>query len=184
MQPERVIIPSQLASSSRGRTTSWSRCLVTVVVFIASLCPGCRRSVRHGGAISASLCELRERPQDFGGRVVQTSGWVYTDLESFGLQDNGRCGVELEYSETMEQRRKTEAVVQQFEARVADAKHGSFDTQGQVFVVVRGTFAKDMHPRGIPVAGTLLVDQIECSSTTAIETTPEAEALSRCQQQN
>jgi hypothetical protein len=140
--------------------------------------------MQNGGAILASLCELRERPQDFGGKTVQTSGWVYADLERFGLQDKGRCGVALDYSESMEQRRKTEAVVQQFEARVADAKQGSFNTQGQVFVVVQGTFAEDRHPLRESRAGTLLVDQIECSTTTAMETTSETEALSHCQQQN
>jgi hypothetical protein len=48
--------------------------------------------------VKATICDLRERPDAFGGKTVQVAGWIYTDIERFGLEEPN-CAVSLEWSE-------------------------------------------------------------------------------------
>lgn len=160
---------------SGGRPLRASVCLLAIC-----LSHGCRVNFGDKTPTLTSICDLRKKPGAFAGKIVRTSGWVYTDLERFGLQNKScDCGVSLDYSK-MTPARESDLITQQFEARVASAKHGTFDTNGQVFAIVQGEFAtygewKDkIHP------GTLLIEKIVCSADVPRENSTEVEALSQC----
>lgn len=61
--------------------------------------------------VKATVCDLRERPDEFGGKMVQVAGWIYTDIERFGLQEPN-CAVSLEWSEN--QTKTPDAQVRKF----------------------------------------------------------------------
>jgi hypothetical protein len=122
---------------------------------------------------------------------VQTAGWVYTDLERLGLQ-NDQCALSLSFPEAMNATQGEGSNMQQFEARLAAAKNGSFNTRGQVFAIVEGKFEtvidlKDVHrqatgpgfgraPGSTP--NRLLVERILCSATIQAESTAQSQARS------
>ena len=66
---------------------------------LCSLFLGCHRTPHANEILKPTVCDLRERPDEFGGKVVQVSGWIYTDIEHFGLEEPN-CGVSLEWSES------------------------------------------------------------------------------------
>ena len=156
--------------------------IATTLILTSFLVCGCQRDF-HGRAAPtlASVCELRDKPAAFVAKNVQTSGWIYTDLETFSLEDLSRdCAVALDYSE-MPLVQQSESTTRQFEARLKAAKHGTFDTNGQVFAVVQGELAtygkwKDkLHP------GTLLIRKFVCSADVSRDKSTQSEALSRCE---
>lgn len=154
-------------------------------VCLLAICLSCGCRVKFDKAPTlASLCNLRNKPETFSGKIVRTSGWIYTDLEHFGLEDKANnCGVVLDYSKVTPAT-ESDLNFQQFKARIATAKHGTFDTTGQVFAIVEGEFAtygewKDRyHP------GTLLIEKIVCSADVSKEKSTEAEAMSQCGKQS
>lgn len=154
---------------------------VWAVLIICCLLCGCQHSSRSKtGAALARVCELRDKPSAFVAKSVQTSGWVFTDLETLSLEDFSRnCAINLDYSE-MTAEQQSERTTQQFGARLKAAKHGTLDTNGQVFAVVQGEFAsygkwKDkLHP------GTFLIRKFLCSTNAPRDKFTESEALAAC----
>jgi hypothetical protein len=167
--------------STHARIKSGGLSLIQIVFLLAScLFCSCRSNSRHEAPTFASICELRDKSGVFAGKIVRTSGWIYTDLERFGLQNDSRdCSVALDYSK-MTTAEQSNSTTQQFEARIIAAKHGTFDTSGQVFAVVQGEFAtygewkNERHP------GTLLIERIICSADAPRAASTQAEALSQC----
>jgi hypothetical protein len=156
--------------------------IATTLLLASYLVCGCQRDFRNKAAPTlVSACELRDKPGAFTAKIVRTSGWIYTDLETFSLEDFSRdCAVALDYSE-MPPVQQSESTTQQFETRLKGARHGTFDTNGQVFVVVQGELAayskwKDkLHP------GTFLVKKFVCSADVSRDKSTQSEALSQCE---
>lgn len=152
----------------------------SIIVVIACLFFTCDKNT---SAMPASLCDIRNKSDKFAGRTVQATGWIYADLERFVLEDNGHCAVGLDYFEAAHKRLSVDPVTKQFDARLAAAKHDSFNTMDEVFVIVEGRFATESQwkDRGRP--GTLLIERIVCSTDISRKASTQAEEESECRGQ-
>ena len=80
------------------------------------------------------LCQIRDQPQQFLGRTVRTSGWIYTDLERFGLGDE-KCALALGYEGRKDTGTASDMEQQRFEELLKAAKKGTFNTNSELFAV-------------------------------------------------
>jgi len=144
---------------------------------------GCQKGSRAEPPVKTSLCELRDKPESFAGKKIQTAGWIYTDAENFSL-DNGRCGINLEgLAET--DTRRADRRWRDFEQMLATSKNGSFNSDHQVFAVIRGSFRGSSRrlPNGSQAEPSIIsIDQIMCSTVAPIKTNSEETAESKCYQ--
>jgi len=138
---------------------------------------------RLGGA--ASLCDLRNSRERFGGKTVQVEGWIYTDIERFLLSD-GDCAVPLENPDP----KPTGLGMEQLDTLVERAKMGTFNTGEEVFAVVVGRFlieetkvGNDVWKPGFsPSRSVLLIQRVVCSAVAPMTANTKAAARSKCQQ--
>src|SRR5262252_5422266 len=80
---------------------------------------GCHRA--PGNAIQrVTVCDLREKPDEFNGKVVQTAGWIYVDIERFGVGVSG-CGVDLNWPE--DANKTTDSQMRKLADLIREAKH-------------------------------------------------------------
>lgn len=144
--------------------------------------------------VKVSVCDVRERPDEFGGKVIQIAGWVYTDIERFGLQDQN-CGVALRWPEKLdEQRRTKDEQVERFSRLLKRSKKNPFETDGQLFTIMQGRFETAMvrkdgqlvmegsgYGGGAGSAPSVLtIQRVVCSVVAPINKTSIAEASKRC----
>lgn len=88
-----------------------------------------------------SLCDLQINSERYKDQSIQTSGWIYTDIESSFMQ-NQKCGVLLNYPVDKELNANLEKSIgyRGFEQNLMEAKNGTVNTDGQVFATIRGRF--------------------------------------------
>src|SRR5215831_16178734 len=98
---------------------------------------GCYGRQHANEALKPTVCDLRERPDEFGGKVVQVAGWIYSDIERFGLEESN-CAVALRWPENKTQATDTQA--SKFIDLLKASKRNPFETDGQLFTIVQGKF--------------------------------------------
>jgi hypothetical protein len=176
-------------------TMSLRRLISTGMVLLVSLLSGCRHQSPRDGKVLASLCDLRERPDDFNGKLIQTEGWIYTDLERANLTDTG-CAVAIMWPE--DQQRTTDRQGKQFLDLLAKVKTNPFETHEQLFTIVQGRFETQMvrkegqlvmngpgYGGGAGSAPSLLhIQKVVCSVVSPLESSTKSEANSRCRKDN
>jgi hypothetical protein len=138
-----------------------------------------------------SICDLRERPDEFNGQVIKTKGWVYTDIERFGLEEEPNCAVALQWAS--QQTTKSRQAIK-FSKLLKSSKRNPFETQGQLFAVLQGKFETVMvHKNGQLVmsgsgfgggAGSapsiLVIQKVVCSVVAPADKTTITQASKRC----
>ena len=168
------------------------RRIASLVTFcLCSLFLGCHRTPRPNEILKPTLCDLRERPDEFGGKMVQVAGWIYTDIERFGLQEPN-CGVSLAWSES--QTKSPDTKVSKFTALLKASRKNLFETDGQLFTIVQGKFETAMirknghlvmsgsgYGGGAASAPSILtIEQVVCSVVAPASSTTKGDAAKRC----
>jgi hypothetical protein len=166
---------------------------VLVVLVVGYLLLGCHQKPRAAEILKLSVCDLRERPDQFGGKVIQAGGWIYTDIERFGLEEPN-CAVALRWPEN--QGKVQNGQVEKFTKLLEASKRNPFETEGQLFSIVEGKFETAMMRRNgqLVMNGTgygggagsapsvLIIQRIVCSVVAPAKTTSNADARRRCQE--
>jgi hypothetical protein len=142
--------------------------------------------------LKPSACDLRERPDKFNHKVVQTSGWIYTDIERFGLEEQS-CGVALRWAENPQTTKDVQA--KRFAKLLKASKRNPFETEGKLFVILQGEFETAMVRKdgqlvlegsvrgGSGSAPSILtIQKIVCSVLAPANSTSKMQAIKRCQQ--
>ena len=157
---------------------------------LCSLLLTCRRMPHANEILKATVCDLRERPDEFGGKMVQVAGWIYTDIERFGLEEPN-CGVALRWSENKTQ--TTDTQMSKFTDLLKASKRNPFETDGQLFTIVQGKFETAMvrkHGQLVNESGSvvgagsgpsiLIVQKVVCSILAPASSTTKDAATQRC----
>lgn len=154
---------------------------------VAFLC-ACQANIESpnsNGVTEASLCDLRNNPERFGGKTIKVEGWIYTDTERFTLS-NGDCSIGLLWPDAKPSGQQTK----QFEALVEASKKGGFNSDQEVFASFVGRFltveTKIGSETWTPGYGhgqspsVLLIDRAVCSTVAPMSRNTQAEAHARC----
>ena len=156
---------------------------------LCSLFLSCRRTPHANEVLKATVCDLRERPDEFGGKTVQVAGWIYTDIERFGLEEPN-CAVSLEWSEN--KIKTTDAQVDKFTNLLKASRKNLFETNGQLFTIVQGKFETAMVRRngqlvtngagygGGSSPSILTIQEVLCSVVAPASSTTKGDAAKRC----
>lgn len=140
---------------------------------------------RRTEARIVSLCELRDKPQQFLGKTIRTSGWVYTDIENFDLTDD-KCAVAFGDLEGKGTILADDAQQDRFQKLLNGAKKGTFNSDREVFAVVEGRFQASSRrtnaSNSVRASNKLLLTRIICSAPVLMAQTSVANALSSCSQ--
>jgi hypothetical protein len=157
---------------------------------LCSLFLSCRRTPHANEILKATVCDLRERPDAFGGKTVQVAGWIYTDIERFGLQEPN-CAVSLRWPENKTQATDTQA--SKFIDLLKASKRNLFETNGQLFTIVQGKFETVMvrkHGQLVNESGSvvgagsgpsiLTIQEVLCSVVAPASSTTKGDAAKRC----
>ena len=164
-----------------------SRALFSTLAALAltAACGGRPKATARDLVVPASLCDLRNSRERFGGKTVQVEGWIYTDIERFLLSD-GDCAVPLENPDP----KPTGLGMEQLDTLVERAKMGTFNTGEEVFAVVVGRFlieetkvGNDVWKPGFsPSRSVLLIQRVVSSAVAPMTANTKAAARSKCQQ--
>lgn len=156
---------------------------------LCSLFLSCRRTPHANEILKPTVCDLRERPDAFGGRTVQVAGWIYTDIERFGLEEPN-CAVSLEWSEN--KIKTADAQVDKFTNLLKASRKNLFETDGQLFTIVQGKFETSMVRRngqlvtngagygGGSAPSILTIQEVLCSVVAPASSTTKGDAAKRC----
>jgi hypothetical protein len=180
--------------------TSWynrrmfSRGLASLFAFcLCSLFLGCHRTPHANEILKPTVCDLRERPDEFGGKVIQVSGWIYSDIERFGLEEPN-CAIPLRWPEN--KAKPSDTQLGKFTNLLKASRKNPFETDGQLFTIVQGKFETAMVRKNgqLVMSGSgygggagsapsiLTIQEVVCSVVAPLSSTTKGDAAKRCQE--
>jgi len=182
----------QIAMASWYTSRMFPRAIASLFALcLCSLFLSCRRMPHANEILKPTVCDLRERPDAFGGKTVQVAGWIYTDIERFGLEEPN-CAVSLEWSEN--KIKTADVQVVKFTNLLKASRKNLFETDGQLFTIVQGKFETAMvrrngqlvmNDKGYGSGGgsspsILTIQEVVCSVVAPASSTTKGDAAKRC----
>jgi hypothetical protein len=167
------------------RPKALRHCVALLCALILSACA--QKSTSEGNRFrDAVLCDLRDTQEHFGGQEIKVEGWIYTDLERFGLS-NGKCSIGLLWPDEPPSGVQGE----RFNRLLQQSKNGGFNSDHEVFVILAGKFLISETKIGNDVwrpghgAGqspsVLLIEREVCSVIAPMNRFAQAQAHKMCQ---
>lgn len=162
------------------------------ILLLVHLLLGCHQRGPSSEAVKVSICDFIQRPDELNGKLVETGGWIYTDIERFGLEQSG-CGVSFRWPEAD---KSSDPQAAKFLELLKKAKRNPFETDGLLFTIVQGRFETQLvrkngqfvlngpgYGGGAGSAPSILnVQKAICSILIPSSSTSGAEASKRCRE--